>query len=89
MYKCGSVFQDRPCEGAAPAAAKAAEAPAQPQRSSAQEEAQRKIRCENWGRQVTDLRDREKQLQSDAVAKGLVVQQRNVIEGRMKGDGCV
>jgi hypothetical protein len=89
MYKCGSQFQDRPCDGGGTVgAAKAPEAPVVPQRTAAQEEAQRKIRCENWGRQVAVLREREQATQNDAVARGLVVQQRNVIEKRMQGDGC-
>src|SRR5207253_3026027 len=54
MYKCGSQFQDRPCDGGPPAAAaKPAPAPAAPQKTaSPAEEQRRQIRCDNWGRQV-------------------------------------
>src|SRR5438105_589599 len=72
-YKCGAVFQDRPCEGAAPAAPKAAPPPPAPAKttSAADLEARKQIRCENWGRQVSELRDRERGETSADVAKGI------------------
>ncbi len=90
MYKCGSQFQDRPCDGGPPAAAaKPAPAPAAaPQKTSnAAEEQRRAIRCDNWGRQVLDLRQREKNEKNADAAKGIAGQRIN-LESRMKSDGC-
>jgi hypothetical protein len=91
LYKCGTQFQDRPCEGpkepakaAAAPTARAAPA-AQPVQSS--EESRRQIRCENWERQIEDVRVRERAEKSAAVIKGLEAQ-RGVMDQRMKADGC-
>lgn len=96
MYKCGSQFQDRPCDGSAPAAgpAPAAKGPAPAPvvapvaaKSVSVEESRRQIRCENWGRQLLDLREREKSMKDGEAAKGLAVQ-REAAESRMKADHC-
>ena len=85
MYRCGTNFQDKPCDGSAPvpvasapaaapakAASAASPAPAaktvapaapEPTKMSAAEARsaqQKQIRCENFSRQATELRDRQK-----------------------------
>jgi hypothetical protein len=91
MYKCGSQFQDRPCDGgpAAPAAAPkpAAPAPTATKASASAEEGRRQIRCDNMGRQVLDLRQREQKEQNVEAAKNYAAQ-RSVVESRMKTDKC-
>ncbi|MSQ52346.1 MAG: hypothetical protein EXR28_10685 [Betaproteobacteria bacterium] len=86
MYRCGNVFQERPCEGpkAAPAAA---EAPKQSGPNQAQLDSRKQIRCDNFQRQVTELVDREKSERNAELLKGLVGQ-RKVLEDRMKSDSC-
>ena len=86
MYRCGNVFQERPCEGpkAAPAAV---EAPKQAGPNQSQLDSRKQIRCDNYQRQVTELVDREKIEKNGELLKGLV-SQRRVLEGRMKSDSC-
>jgi len=86
LYRCGNVFQERPCEGPKPAPAKV-EASKQDGPSQAALESRKKIRCENFERQVTELVDREKVEKSAELLKGWVAQ-RKVLEDRMKSDGC-
>ena len=119
MYRCGNNYQDRPCDGAAPAAksgavsspvpakaaapaVKSAAAPAEasptvkpgtvpvadaqkaaPPLTKAQQ--QRQIRCENFGRQRDELRDRQKTSPQQADAIGV---QMKSLESRMSADGC-
>jgi hypothetical protein len=95
MYKCGSQFQDRPCDGSGPAApTPAAKAPAPAPATTpvaakgvSAEESRRQIRCENWGRQLLDLREREKGTKDGEAAQGLAAQ-RAAAESRMKVDHC-
>jgi hypothetical protein len=113
MYRCGSNYQDRPCDGAAPAAAKAASAqgatgkaaiPAAdaakagtsataagtttanaspPVLTKAQQ--QRQIRCENFGRQLDELKERQKAAPNQAEAMGVQIRS---LQSRMGADGC-
>jgi hypothetical protein len=94
MYKCGSQFQDRPCEGTAPAAkgapapmAAPAPAAAPVAAKSSNDDARRQIRCDNWQRQVDDLTDRAKSEQNTVAAQALA-NQRTSLLARMKGDSC-
>ncbi|MFM9967662.1 MAG: hypothetical protein ACKVQK_04555 [Burkholderiales bacterium] len=86
LYRCGNVFQERPCEGpkAAPAAA---EAPKQTGPNQAELNSRKKIRCDNFQRQVTELQDREKVEKNAELLKGLG-NQRKVLEDRMTADTC-
>jgi len=86
MYRCGNVFQERPCEGpkAAPAAA---EAPKQGGPSQSTLESRKQIRCENFGRQVTELVNREKSEKNADLLNGWQ-SQRKVLEDRMRSDNC-
>ena len=86
LYRCGNVFQERPCEGPKPAAAKV-EAVKQDGPSQAALESRKKIRCENFERQVTELIDREKTEKNAEILNGWVTQ-RKVLEERMKSDNC-
>jgi hypothetical protein len=90
MYKCGSQFQDRPCDGNPPPAAapKAAGPVAAAQKGpSTADENRRQIRCDNMGRQVLDLRQREGN-EKNADAARSFANQRQVVETRMKSDNC-
>ena len=96
MYRCGNNYQDRPCDGSAPAA-KAGPAAAQPAASATTAEApkasvpmtkaqqQRQIRCENFGRQRDELRDRMKSDPKQADAIGVQIKS---LESRMAADSC-
>jgi hypothetical protein len=88
MYRCGSLYQDRPCDSRAPSAPATKPVPraaAQPAVSPAED--RRQIRCDNWGRQVLDLRQRERNESHVEVARGLAGQ-RAALESRMKADNC-
>ena len=102
MYRCGSQYQDRPCEAGTPAqpAAKSAEksvnamnqatpAAAGTQRTAAEERAlqQRQIRCENYGRQRDELVERRKGMVAGGGADSMTSQVK-VLESRMQSDGC-
>lgn len=86
MYRCGSNYQDRPCD-AAPAPAAAKPAPQQASVPVAEQRAayQKKLRCENYGRQVDELHDKQKAVPKDA---RLYDAQIKSLETRMKGDSC-
>lgn len=66
MYRCGNVFQERPCEGpkADPAKAAAADPQKQQQEAAAKrEEKERKIhedKCEAYNQELDDVRTRIK-----------------------------
>lgn len=103
MYRCGNNYQDRPCDGSAPAAkaaapaAKAGAPAAQQAAAAAPAEAakaappmtkaqqQRQIRCENFGRQRDELRDRMKSDPKQADAIGVQIKS---LESRMASDSC-
>ena len=86
MYRCGNVFQERPCEG--PKAEPAAKAePAKQGPSQSTLEQRQKIRCENYGRQLSELMERSDKEQNADLKKGLL-NQRVTLESRMKTDGC-
>lgn len=86
MYRCGSNYQDRPCEQT-PAAPKPAAAPAKAESVQPQSRAayQQQVRCENYGRQMAELRERQKGLTQQS---HLLDGQIKSLEGRMKGDNC-
>lgn len=86
MYRCGNVFQERPCEGPKTAPA-AVEAPKQSGPNQSTLESRKQIRCENFQRQVTELVDREKAEKNAELLKGLA-NQRKVLQDRMKSDNC-
>lgn len=108
MYRCGTNFQDKPCDGSAPAsapapapgkaapaaagvspaAAKAAIPAPEPTKMSAAEARsaqQKQIRCENFSRQATELRDRQKA--TPQYAESISVQLKS-LETRMSADSC-
>ena len=93
MYKCGSQFQDRPCDGSVPinkpVAPVAAPAPvvAKSEKAPTPEENRRQIRCDNWQRQVDDLIERGKNEKNAVAGEGLAAQRTSLI-ARMKGDHC-
>ena len=86
-YRCGSNYQDRPCEQTsvapkpAPAPVKV-EAPVQPQSRAAY---QQQLRCENYGRQMAELRQTQKGM---AKQSNMMDGQIKSLEGRMKSDNC-
>lgn len=91
MYRCGTQYQDRPCDSAKAKASEApspAAAPASPTRSAQDErlEAQKKIRCENFSRQRDELRD--KQRASNKQVADSMGTQLKTIEDRIRSDGC-
>jgi hypothetical protein len=108
MYRCGTNFQDKPCDGSAPAAAAPAAvpgkavaavspapaaksvAPAAPEptkvsAAEARSAQQKQIRCENFSRQATELRDRQKATPQYAESIGV---QLKSLETRMSADSC-
>ena len=107
MYRCGTNFQDKPCDGGTPAAAAPpaakpapavasaapaakATAPAAPEltkvsAAEARAAQQKQIRCENFSRQATELRDRQKATPQYAESIGV---QLKSLETRMNADGC-
>lgn len=93
MYRCGTNFQDKPCDGNAPAAvAPAAKvvAPAVPEptkvsAADARSAQQKQIRCENFSRQAAELRDRQKSTPQYAESIGV---QLKSLETRMSADSC-
>ena len=86
MYRCGNVFQERPCEGPKPEPPKV-EAAKQTGPGQAALESRKQIRCENFERQVTELVSREKTEKNAETLRGWVAQ-RKVLEDRMKADSC-
>lgn len=91
MYKCGKQYQDRPCDAGTatppPAPATPVSEPATPAGPSAAAEKSRAIRCENWNRQIENVRQKEKGEKNPQAIKVLADQRQN-LEGRAKGDGC-
>ena len=86
MYRCGNLFQGRPCEG--PKAEKPDAAPAKPAGPSKQALAKRKrIRCENFERQVSELERRENGEKIVAMRQRWV-DQRKALESKMQADSC-
>lgn len=89
MYRCGNVFQERPCEGpkqgAKDESAKAA-APKQPV-SESRRAAQKEIRCENFTRQRDDLLQKKRAIKDAGAAKAMDVQI-GAVDERMREDGC-
>ena len=89
MYRCGNVFQERPCEGpkqgAKDGSAKAA-APKQ-QVSESRRTVQKEIRCENFARQRDDLLQKKRAIKDAEAAKTMDVQI-GAVEKRMREDGC-
>jgi len=85
MYRCGSIYQDRPCDSAP--AAKPGAAPQQVNASAAEQKAsaQKKLRCENYARQADELRDRQKAAPKDA---NMYDAQIKSLDARMKSDSC-
>ncbi len=90
MYRCGSQYQDRPCEGprdtprpaAAPEASRTATAP-----SRAASEERKQIRCENYGRQVEEMKHKEASVSNPQMRENMSVQ-RQALEARMAGERC-
>ena len=101
MYRCGTNFQDKPCDGSAPAVvpvpapvktapsagqgAIAAPEPTKVSAAQARAAQQRQIRCDNFGRQATELRDRQKTTPKYAESIGV---QLKSLEARMSADNC-
>ena len=91
MYRCGSNYQDRPCDAApAPAAAAKSAAPAQAAAGASESAAdkkaafQRQVRCENYGRQMDELRVRQKGMKEGTMLEAQI----KALDNRMKGDSC-
>ncbi len=91
MYHCGTIYQDRPCDGSGGGAIGKTGTPApapQPVSVSSSDQkvaAQKKLRCENYARQVDELHDRQNATPKDA---NMYDAQIKSLEGRMKGDSC-
>jgi type IV secretory pathway VirB10-like protein len=93
MYRCGTNFQDKPCDGSAPAAvapaakvvAPAAPEPTKVSAADARSAQQKQIRCENFSRQAAELRDRQKSTPKYAESIGV---QLKSLETRMSTDSC-
>ncbi len=94
MYRCGSNYQDRPCDAVpatpAPAAAAKSAAPAQAAGATSESAAdkkaafQRQVRCENYGRQMDELRLRQKGMKEGSMLEAQI----KALDSRMKGDSC-
>ncbi|MSQ71455.1 MAG: hypothetical protein EXR27_09230 [Betaproteobacteria bacterium] len=90
LYHCGSQYQDRPCEGAkeapkpaaAPTSAKSSPAP-----SRAAIEERKRIRCENYARQVDEMKQKEAASSNPEMRENMGVQ-RKALEARMVGESC-
>jgi hypothetical protein len=97
MYRCGNNYQDRPCDAGGAAAPKAAgaAAPAAPAPAAAdagkapttltRAQQQRQIRCENFGRQLDELKERQKSAPQQAEGIGVQIKS---LESRMNADSC-
>lgn len=87
LYRCGSNYQDRPCEQT-PAAPKPAPAPAKTEAPAQQQSKaayQQQLRCENYARQMAELRETQKGLSKQS---NMMDGQIRSLEGRMKSDNC-
>ncbi|MEI6303670.1 MAG: hypothetical protein WCR74_19675 [Betaproteobacteria bacterium] len=77
MYRCGNVFQERPCEGpkteaAQPAAKPAVTSTSAPQKSQADKDrAAQQARCDNWTSDMDDVQKRIKVGPTGQAAKDL------------------
>ena len=90
MYRCGNVFQERPCEGPKQAAPKDEGSKAAAPVGSAQDsrrEAQKEVRCENYGRQRDYLAAKKREMKNAEAAKSLDAQI-GAVEKRMREDRC-
>lgn len=89
MYRCGNVFQERPCEGPKQAATTDGDKPAAPKQtvSEAGRERQKEVRCENYGRQRDDLAAKKREMKNAEAAKSLDAQI-GAVEKRMREDRC-
>jgi len=89
MYRCGNVFQERPCEGPKQAAKGESAKAAAPKQSVSESRraAQKQIRCENFGRQRDDLLQKKRAMK-DAKASKSMDTQIGAVEKRMREDGC-
>ncbi len=85
-YRCGSIYQDRPCEQT-PVTPKPAPAPAKAESAAPQSRVayQQQLRCENYGRQMAELRETQKGLSKQS---NMMDGQIKSLEGRMKSDNC-
>ena len=77
MYRCGNVFQERPCEGPKveamqPAATPAVTSTGVPQKSQADKDrAAQAARCDNWTSDMDDVQKRIKAGPTGQAAKDL------------------
>lgn len=74
MFRCGNVFQERPCEGpkAEPAANAAVTSTGLPQKSQADKDrAAQEARCSNWTSDMEDVQKRIKAGVSGQAGKDL------------------
>ena len=76
MYRCGNVFQERPCEGpkaeAEKPAAKSTASTEAPQKSRADKDrAAQEARCSNWNSDMEDVQKRIKAGAAGQAAKDL------------------
>lgn len=86
MYRCGSNYQDRPCDQAQAAPKPAAAAPVKAETAPAPQSRaayQQQLRCENYGRQMDELRDKQ-----NAMKTNVLDGQIRSLETRMKADSC-
>jgi hypothetical protein len=84
MYRCGNVFQERPCEGPKAEATKETNA-ADPQKrqeaAAKREEKEKKIRddkCKSYGEELADVRTRLKVAENDTVKDQLQRRQKEM-----------
>ena len=83
MYRCGNIFQERPCEGPKADAGKATPAASDPQKDamSKREEKENKIReakCESYNSELDEIRNHLKTATSDSVKDQLQRRQREM-----------
>lgn len=87
MYRCGSNYQDRPCDqtpvAPKPAAAAPVKAEVPASTPSSRAAYQQQLRCENFGRQMDELKEKQQGMKSN-----LLDGQIKSLESRMKSDSC-
>ena len=92
MYRCGNVFQERPCEGpkteaAQPAAKPAVTSTSAPQKSQADKDrAAQQARCDNWTSDMDDVQKRIKVGPTGQAAKDL--ESRRIELDKQINKGC-
>ena len=89
LYRCGNQYQDRPCASTkrqAPEENSTAAATAPSAREVRREERMKQIRCENFGRQRDELREKQR-ASNKQIAESLGAQLK-ALEERMRTDGC-